>query len=200
MKHKSIYAIVPAVALILLGAWWLGLFRQGKDPVVAELEHVRDQRLARRDEISEEERQASRTDFRRQMEQLTPEQRKAFFESSIPLFMKIVEQRLDEFFTLSPEQQRERMDERIDQLQGGNKRPFARNRQGPDPGQFDAMRKEWLDMTTPDQRARIERAMGMFNDRLQERGMAPMQAAELVFGINKISLLATTRMFEYKSF
>ena len=177
MNHKGIYAIVTALAIVLLGAWWFGFFGERKDPVVAELEQMRDEGLARREEMSEEMQRASREEFRERMEQITPEQRQAFFESSMPFFMKMMEQRLDDFFALTPEEQRKRMDERIDAMQDGGGPPqgqFRGNGQGPDPGQFDAMRKRWLDMTTPDQRAKMEKAMDMFNQRIKERGMEPM--------------------------
>ena len=46
-----------------------------------------------------------------------------------------------------------------------------------DPKKMDEFRKKMLDWTTPEQRAKFENGMQMFNERLKERGLEPRRPA-----------------------
>ena len=71
------------------------------------------------------------------MEGLTPDQRMAFMESSmavfVPLMAKQFEKNYDEFMAKSPEEQRREMDKRIDEMEarGGQGGPGGPGRGGP---------------------------------------------------------------------
>lgn len=166
-----------AVAALFLAAWLLGWFDR-KDPVIAELEKVRDADFARQEEMTEEERRESREKFGERMRGLSEEQRRAFFESSMPVFMKMFETQIDRFLEMPPEEQKKEMDKRIDDMkargQGGPGGGPGGNGPRPSPQQIDEFRKKMLDWTTPEQRAKFDNAFQKFNDRLQERGMNPM--------------------------
>jgi hypothetical protein len=168
-------AVVAAIALAAVAAWGLGWFRDGRysdDYAVAELQRLRDEGFAKQDQMNDEQRQAAGEDFRRRMEGLTDEQRRAFFESSAPLMMQMFAQRVERFLAMSLEEQRLEMDRRIDEMQSRGGPPGGGFQQN-DPQRFDQMRKQLLDWSTPEQRARFETAMTMFNQRLTERGMNP---------------------------
>ncbi len=179
------HSLAGATILLVLAAlgWALGWFGEGKDPAIAELEQLRDEQFAKRNEMTEDERQAGRQAFGEKMQGLSEEQRLAFFESSAPIFMKMMEARLDHFLALSPEEQRAELDKRIDEslareknrggaVAGGGPRG---DRPGgpPTPQKMDEFRKKMLDWTTPEQRAKFQTTMQMYNDRLKERGLEP---------------------------
>jgi len=175
------YMLGGCAALMLLGvaAWGLGWFTDGKysgDPVVAELQKLRDERFAGQAQMSETDQQVVRTDFRERMQGLSDEQRQAFFESSAPFFMKMMEQQIDRFLAMPPEEQRKQMDQRLDEMQARGGGPPGGGPGGDrSPAQFDQMRKRMLDASSPQQRAKIERAMEVFQQRAKERGMNPGQ-------------------------
>jgi hypothetical protein len=174
MNRQKQFAGVLLVGILLLGAWALGWFER-KDPVLAELEKQRDADFARQEQMSEEERQATREEFGKKMRGLTEEQRRAFFENSMPIFLKMFERQVDSFLEKSPEEQRKEMDKRIDEMKargqtGPGGGPGGRGG-GPSPKQVDEWRKKMLDWTTPEQRAKFDTAFQKFNERLQQRGM-----------------------------
>jgi hypothetical protein len=178
MKKKAILGSVAVVVLLALAAWgfgWFGKSKYSADPAVAELEKLRDSNLAKEQGWSEDERQASREDFRKRMEGLTEAQRRDFFESSAPMFIQVFQRRIDEFLALPPDKQREVMDKRIDAMvaQGGppGRPPGADS--PPSPQRIDQFRKQMLDWTTPDQRDHFEKVMTMYRDRMKERGVTP---------------------------
>ncbi len=175
MTKSRIATGVTAITVVGLVAWYLGWFggdRYSSDPAVAELQELRDQQFAKSDQMSENQQQSAREDFRQRMEGLTENQRRAFFESSAPLFMKMFLRQIDRFLALSPEEQRAEMDRRIAEMQARGGPPGAGSQQ-PDPQQMDQMRKRMLDWTTPEDRAKFESFMTKFSDRMKERGINP---------------------------
>jgi hypothetical protein len=171
--------IGASVALVLFGiaAWrlgWFGHSNYGKDPAVAELQQLQADGLAKQNQLSEAEQKAARESFRDRIQKLTEQQRQAFFASSAPFFMKMFEQQVDRFLALSPEEQRKEMDKRIDEMKArGGPRGGGFGGKPPAPEQIDQMRKRMLDATSPDQRAKFERAMTMFTDRMKANGVNP---------------------------
>jgi hypothetical protein len=167
------------VALVLLGfaVWrlgWFGHSKLSKDPAVAELQKLQAEGLAKQNQMSEADQKTARESFRDRIGQLTEQQRQAFFTSSAPFFMKMFEQRVDHFLALTPEEQRKEMDKRIDEMKARGGPPGGGfGGQPPAPEQMDQMRKRMLDASTPDQRAKFERAMTMFTDRMKAKGVNP---------------------------
>jgi hypothetical protein len=171
--HKILYGVTALIVLIF-AAWVLGWLDTGQysdDPKVAEVEKYRDANLGQ-GEPSREFREG----MRGKMEGLSPEQRMAVFESSMPIFVPFManrfEQEYDKFVQLPPEEQRKKLDERIDEMEkrGG---PDG-NRPAMDPNKMNEIAKKMLDWTTPDQRTKFENGMRMMNDRRGQRGLPPL--------------------------
>jgi hypothetical protein len=183
MNRSRILSFGAVLTGVVLWAWMMGWF-DGKnysdDPEVAELEKLRDENLPRMESMTSDERQAQGAQFRRRMQGLTEEQRRTFFESSMPVFVPMMarefERRYDEFMAKSPEEQRKELDKRIDEMEarggpgprGGGARPNA------DPAKLNEFRKKMLDWTTPEQRAKFENGIQMINNRRRERGLNPL--------------------------
>lgn len=190
MKKSEVTGLVAVAALALFVAWFYGWF-DGKaysdDPQVAALEKLRDENAPKMENMPAEERRSQGEAFRKQMEGLSPDQRAAFFESSMAVFVPIMarqfEKNYDEFMAMSPEEQRRELDKRIDEMekrggQGGPGGPGGGpGRGGPpnmDSKKMDEFRKKMLDYTTPDQRAKFEDGINRFNERRKERGLPPV--------------------------
>jgi hypothetical protein len=185
MNNRTIAATVSLIAACLIWAWAFGWFEGGKaysdDPKVAELERLRDENVPKMGSMTEQERRAQGEGFRKQMEGLNEQQRMAFFESSMPIFVPMMAQqfanRYDEFMAKSPEEQRKELDKRIDEMEarggpgGGGGRG---DRPTMDSKRAEAMRKKMLDWTTPEQRAKFEHGIQLLNERREERGLPPM--------------------------
>lgn len=182
MNRNAIVGVATLIVAVLLWGWNFGWFSGNEysdDPVVAELEKLRDENVPKMGQLSDAEGRAQRDAFGERMKGLTPEQRMAFIESSMPIFVPMMakkfEKRYDEFVALSPEDQRKELDKRIDEMKarGGPGGPGG----GPprmDPKKADQFRKKMLDWTTPEQRAKFENGINMMNGRLKERGMNPL--------------------------
>jgi hypothetical protein len=178
-KKRTALGAVGILLVLLASAWGLGWF-DGEDPVVAELIKLRDEGMKQPPPPAEAE--SRREEFRDRMEGLSEDQRRDFFEQSMPIMMKMFEKRMDEFFVLSPEEQQKKIDEQLDAFrdrqgadpQGGGPRggPFGGG-QAPNPEQFDQMRKRMLDVMSPSQRAKMGTYMKMFAQRAEERGLDP---------------------------
>lgn len=180
MKDHKILCGVTALVVLIFAAWAWGLFDRGQyseDPKVAELERFRDANITQGEPPRE-----VRREMRDKIEGLSPEQRMAFFESSMPIFVPMMakrfEEEYDKFVQLSPEEQRKKLDERINEMEkrGG---PGGPGGPGGNRPQFDSKKmseiaKKMLDWTTPDQRTKFENGMRMMNERRAERGLAPL--------------------------
>jgi hypothetical protein len=180
MKDHKILCGVTAFAVLIFAAWAWGWFDTGQyseDPKVAELEKFRDANITQGEPPRE-----VRQEMRDKMEGLSPEQRMAFFESSMPIFVPMMakrfEEEYDKFAALSPEEQRKKLDERIDEMEkrggpGGPGGPSG-NRPPIDSKKMNEIAKKMLDWTTPDQRTKFENGMRMMNERRAERGLQPL--------------------------
>lgn len=188
MNRNAIVGVAGLIVVVLLWSWSFGWFN-GKDysddPVVAELEKLRDENVPKMAQLSDAERRAQRDAFGERMKGLNEEQRMAFFESSMPIFVPMMakqfEKRYDEFMAMSPEEQRKELDKRIDEMKarggpGGPGGPGSGRGGRPnlDPKKAEQFRKKMLDWTTPEQRAKFENGINIMNGRLKERGMDPL--------------------------
>lgn len=187
MNRNAALGAAALTAAVLTWAWAFGWFngkQYSDDPVVAELEKLRDENVPKLEQMSEDERRAQRNAFGERMKGLSEEQRMAFVESSMPIFVpmfaKQFEARYDAFMAMSPEEQTKELDKRIDEMKarGGPGGGPGGGRGGPprnmDPKKAEQIRKKMLDWTTPEQRAKFENGLQRFNDRLKERGMEPL--------------------------
>ena len=183
MNNRNYTAIGALLVACLIWAWALGWFGGGKaysdDPEVAELQKQIEENAPKFEQLSREEQRSQGDAFRKRMEGMSEEQRMAVMESVmavwIPMAASRFEQEYDKFMAMSPDEQRRELDKRIDDMQkrGG---PGAGNGRGGgpqniDPKRADAFRKKLLDWTTPEQRAKFENGIQLFNNRRQERGL-----------------------------
>jgi hypothetical protein len=192
MDRKPIIGVAAMLIVAVMGAWALGWFGGGNysdDPAVAELERARDEALAKHDTMTDEQKREQRRAIESRAQGLTPEQRMALWESSAPLMVPLMarqfEKRYDDFMKLSPEEQRKELDKRIDEMEqrmkagngpGGPDGPGRGdgNRPPIDAKKADEFRKKMLDWTTPEQRAKFENGINLFNERRKERGLEPI--------------------------
>jgi hypothetical protein len=177
--RKIIYA-ASGLLILLAAAWMFGLFG-GTDPVVAEMQQLRDQMR----DLPEAQRRAQWDAYRQRMETLTEEQRNAL-RGDRGQWQQFAQQRMDEFFQLPPDAQRQRLDEMIDRMEQRRKeraqnpnanrgnRGGDRNRNLTD-AQRDQRRKERLDRTSPKMRAQFTEFGRRMNDRRAERGLPPVE-------------------------
>jgi hypothetical protein len=182
-KRKFAIALV-VVFVSAAAAWAFGFFR-GTDPVVAEMQQLRDQMFQNRD-LPEAERRAQWENFRQRMDGLTDAQRAALRDGGRDQWQQFAQQRMDQFLQLPPDKQRQRLDEMIDRMEQ-RQRERAQNpnanqaRRGGDRGsnltdaQRDQRRKERLDRTNPKMRAQFAEFGRLMNQRRAERGLPPAQ-------------------------
>ncbi len=190
MNRNAVVGVATLIVAVLLWGWNFGWF-SGKvysdDPLVAKLEKERDQAFAKLPQMSDEQRREQRQALEKKANLLSPEQRMALFESSMPLIIPMAAKRFeaeyDKFMAMSPEEQRKELDKRINEMKarGGPGEPGGGGgnggRRGPpniDPKKAEQIRKKMLDWTTPEQRAKFENGINLMNGRLKERGMDPL--------------------------
>jgi hypothetical protein len=185
MNKRNAFIGSIVVVLLMVGAAW-AYFRQ--DPVVAEMQQLRDQMFQNRD-LPEADRRAQWDSFRQRMEGLTDAQRSAIFDNGRDRWQRFGQQRMDEFFQLPPDQQKKRLDDMIDRMQqrGQNRNGGAGGQAGQGgrggggrgrnmtDAQRDQRRKEMISRTDPKMRAQFDQFRQMLGDRMKQRGMAPPQ-------------------------
>lgn len=189
---KRKLTIAAIIAVVLLGAAWAFGFIGGADPVVAEMQQLRDQMFSNRD-LSDQQRREQWQDFRQRMDGLSEDQRRALWEGGRERFQQMAQRRMDEFFALPPAEQQERLDDIIDRMMerqreraqnGGQANRGDRGRRGNrganlSDTQREQRRKERLDRTNPKMRAQFTEFRNRLNDRMKERGLAPIEGRGL---------------------
>ncbi|MBD14975.1 MAG: hypothetical protein CMJ72_07385 [Planctomycetaceae bacterium] len=184
-RQKTILGSVVVCAIALCTAWAMGWFAESKyndDPEVAKVEKLRDEILKK----GEQQKKESRGQIREAIGKMSEEQRASFMESSMPIFVKMgamrMEKRFDELMSMSAEEQRREFDKKIDEQIAREKERNAkkegdRSRRGPpkmSAEKMDEFRKKMQDWTTPEQRAKFQTIIGMYNQRRAERGLEPI--------------------------
>jgi hypothetical protein len=190
-KRKVIVGVIVVLFIGLGAAWAMGYFHR-TDPAVAELQQLRDQMR----NATDADRQNLRDQFRQKMDGLSDAQRQEFRDSGREQFRQMQQQRMKEFFAMSPADQRKRLDEMIDRMQkrqqtqaaggnggqgagaggGGRGAGGAGGRGGQrnaTDGQREQARKGRLDNTNPVERAQGDKMRQMLGDRMQQRGISP---------------------------
>jgi hypothetical protein len=183
MNNKKKTAIgVVALLLIALGVW---AFRgDGVDPAVAALEAQRDVMF------SPNATDAERAAFRAQIEALTEDQRRQFFERGRPEMERRMQERMNEMFNQPPEQLRREAAQRAADIIADRATRGADGDGGPPGGgpggrgqmtaaQRDSMRKQMLDNIPSQTRAQFSEFRKMINDELKSKGQEEMSGRDM---------------------
>ena len=185
MDKRKITIVATIAFASFAAAWALGFFG-GTDPVVAEMQQLREEMFANRD-LPDGQRRAQWQEFRQRMDGLTDAQRDALRQGGRERWQQFAQLRMDEFFKLPSEQQQQRLDEIIDRMEqrrqeraqnpnanrGGGGRGGDRDRNMTD-AQRDQRRKERLDRSSPKMRAQFTEFGRRLNERRAERGLPPV--------------------------
>lgn len=179
-KRKAILGGSVALALLAAAAWGFGFFG-GTDPAVAQLQQLGSQMWDKN--LPDAERNQLRDQFRQQMQSLTEEQRRAFFESNRPQWEARGEQRMNEFFAMSKADQQKRLDQILDDMQkrqasgnnrqngGQNARGGGGNRGGGTAAEREERSKRRIENTSPEGRAQFAQFRKMLDQRALQRGI-----------------------------
>jgi hypothetical protein len=182
-KRKVAIGIVVMLIMGIGAAWAMGYFHR-TDPAIAELQQLRDQMRS----APEADRQALRDQFRQKIEGMSDDQRREFFQSNRGQFRQDMRRQMNQFFAMSPADQKKRLDDIIDRNiqrqkdrqargnngQGGGGGPGGGGRNMTD-GQREQARKARLDNSDPVERAQQDKFRQMLGDRMQQRGIQPGQ-------------------------
>jgi len=180
--NKNQISIATTLVVLAVGATWAMGFFSNRDPQLVELEQLRDENFEKMPGMSEEERRKQFGTMRNKVGDLSEEQRHQFFENSRPMFLQMMNQRIDSFFAKSPQEQAEELDRRIDRMveRNANRDNTVGNQDRGNrggnmtPQQRDQRRKERLDRTTPELRGKMDRYLDMLNERRAQRGLEPV--------------------------
>ncbi len=188
-----------AILLLLLGLGGLA-WAVRPDPHLARAKELQKQLFGpEAKNLSPEERKARVAEFREQVKQLTPDQKR---ELSAPMREK-QKAEMDRYFAMSPKEKNKYLDERIDRSEKMRKEREQKAAQGnagglPGAGGFgggpggnktgtpgggpplsaeeiEKRRKQFLERTTPEERAMMDQFRKEMNDRRRQRGL-PVRA------------------------
>ena len=112
-KRKAIIGSGVAILVLVAAAWGFGLFG-GTDPAIAKLQEIGDQMSDKN--LPEAQRDQLRDQFRQQMQSMTDDQRRAFFDANRDQWAARSAERMNEFFAMSKADQQKRLDEIINQM------------------------------------------------------------------------------------
>jgi len=189
MNKKQITIATVLVVLALGATWAMGYFAS-VDQQVAELESMRDEGFKKLDQMTDEQRRDQFRTYREKERELSDDQRQQLRESGRPMFQQMMNQRMDKFFTMSPEEQTAELDRMIDRMKEWRKNRESSSNDGNSEGargrggrgwggregstqDRDQRRKERLDRSTPELRGKMDRFRDMMNERREERGLEP---------------------------
>lgn len=182
MERKHV--VGAALILVLLAGVGWALF-SGEDAELAEMKQMRDDMLKNSESLSDEDRRATRDAFRERAKNLSEDQRRELGRG----FRNFMMQRVDNLLAMPPEQQRAELDKWIDRMEERGKNRGDGEGRGPggrggdmSPEQRDQRRKQGLDRTSPDMRAKLDQLKDLVNDRRKERGMEPVKGGRPMFG------------------
>lgn len=182
MNNKSItLGFLSLVTLFVLGyayANWNSDYSD--DPEIAKVEKERDREFSDPDAMNDKQMKEAGKRLWKMADGLSDEQKKKLWESSaslfVPMMMKREEKKWDDFLALPPAEQQEKLDERINQqLAWESKRSDEQKkpRRNYSAKEADEFWKKMNDWTTPEQRAKFETIMTLYNARRAERGLEP---------------------------
>lgn len=196
MNRKTLLALT-VIVLVIGGAAWAAAYFGGE----SDLDRVRASASEmfgnRDDDLSEEERRKQREDFRTQVESLSEEDRRELFNDWRQRSMERFEEHVDNLLAMSEEERDAALDEQIDreeamrerweqrrqeradsdqsqgnQPQAGGDRGRGGWSRGPrDANSRNERRREMLDHTSPEFRAKMTEYRRLVKERRAERGL-----------------------------
>jgi hypothetical protein len=182
MDNRKKLAWGGAVLLLaLITAWGMGWF--GEDPAIAKLQEIGDQMSE--SNLPDAQRDQLRDQFRQQMQSLTDDQRRAYFNTNRDGWQARQQQRMDEFFGLPKGEQQKRLDEMIGRMNrprdgqsprgDGRTASSGRGGGGSRAGRTESQREERskrrLDGSTPKMRAQYAEFRRLLGQRAQQLGV-----------------------------
>lgn len=187
-KRTTVVAVLLLVVLVAAG---VAYFRSGpkQDPQVAKaLETQSKIAKVMIDGGSRKDRQKAFEDMRGEMKNLDENQRKQVFQEGMSNFARKFDERLKDYFDLPPEKRVAFLDKDIKRMEDMRKEAMAAraNGEGPPRGpggggkgsldgkSRDEFRRNMLNKTSPDQRARMTEYMQDLQRRRQQLGLPVM--------------------------
>ena len=174
------HAIAATIILVLLAGVGWALY-SAEDKELAEAKQLRDEMLNNMDTLTDEQRRAQRDALREKTNNFSEAQRREFGQG----FRQFMMQRVDKLLAMPPEEQKQELDKWIDRMEerraGGGERGGRGEGRGGDrggdmsPAERDQRRKQGLDRTTPEMRAKMDAMKDLINQRREERGLDPIQ-------------------------
>ncbi len=181
--NKKLAVAATLILALLAGVGW-ALF-SGEDVEVAEANQMRDELFQKVETMSPEERRTGREAIREITRDFSQDQRRAFGRGMRQFFMK----RVDKLLAMPTEEQSKELDKWIDRMEDMRANREARGDggrgdRGGDLSQAerDQRRKQRLDRTTPEMRAKRDRMKDLINERREERGLEPIEGGRGMFG------------------
>lgn len=175
-KRKVAIGGVVMLLMAVVAAWAFGLFG-GTDPAVAKLQEIGNQMSGQN--LTDAQRSQYRDQFRTQLQTMTDDERRAFFDANRGQWEARSAQRMNEFFAMSKADQTKRLDEIINrsaqqqkQNQGNNaNRGGGGNRGNMSEAQREERSKRRLDSTSPRTRAQYAEFRKALDQRAAQRGV-----------------------------
>lgn len=171
------HAVAAVVILTLLAGVGWALF-SGEDAAVIEAKQKRDELFKKIDTLSREERRAEFEALRDSAKDLSEDQRRELRQGGRQFMM----QRVDRMLAMAPAERNEELDRMIDRMEERRQEGDAGERGGRgDRGgnmssaERDQRRKQRLDRSSPQMRAKMDKMKDLLNQRREERGLEPVQ-------------------------
>jgi hypothetical protein len=178
-KRKAIFG-GTVISVLAAAAWALGLFG-GTDPAVAKLQEIGDQMSD--DNMPESQRDQLRNQFRQQMQTLSDDQRRAFFDANRSQWEARSAERMNQFFAMPKADQQKRLDEIINRMNQPRQNTGGRDQNGRNASgsngrggsmseaQREERSKRRLDRSSPKQRAQFTEFRKALDQRAAQRGI-----------------------------
>jgi hypothetical protein len=179
-KRNWVISGVVFLLLLVVAAWVLGWF--GADPAIAKLQEIGEQMSE--PNLPDAQRDQLRDQFRQQMQSLSEDQRRAFFNSNRDQWQARSQQRMDQFFAMPKTEQIKQLDQTIKRMSqprtnqpGGGRGNAGGGGRGPGGGrgmtesQREERSKRRLDGSTPKMRAQYSEYRRMLDQRAQQLGV-----------------------------
>ena len=176
MNKKNAITATVILALLAALAW---AFFPSEDPKLAEAKQMRDELFQKVDSMNPQQMRAGREAIREKTRDFTQSQRRAFGRGMRQFMMN----KVDNLLALPPEQQTQELDKWIDRMEEIRKNHEPRGDRGANLTQAerDQRRKQRLDRTTPQMRAKMDRMKDLINQRREERGLEPIEGGRGMF-------------------
>ncbi|MGI9427884.1 MAG: hypothetical protein ACR2NM_04455 [Bythopirellula sp.] len=170
------HAVAAGLILALLAGVGWALF-SGEDQAVIEAKQQRNELFEKIDTLSPEQRRAEFDALRESAQNLSEDQRRELRRGGRQFMM----QRVDRLLAMSAAERNQELDRMIDRMEERRQNRDAgdggpRGDRGGDmsPAERDQRRKQRLDRTSPQMRAKMDQMKDLMNQRREERGLEPL--------------------------